>query len=109
MDDNNFHGLLEEIDSLRISGGVDMNELLNISDTLRELLVWMLRRNGFAVEELSAYLSCEPAVAQQLIEVMSSKLLVEEVLETQTFRLHMASSRAARKYRVSDDVWRALD
>lgn len=110
MDKPTFQNLLKEVAALEIrSGGVDMNELLNISEQLRDILVWMIRKHGFQIEELGAYLDCDVATAQRLLEALTGKLLVEEVSETQMYVVQVASSRSGRKYRVSDDVWKVFD
>ncbi|MFM8320728.1 MAG: hypothetical protein ACKOC5_07410 [Chloroflexota bacterium] len=109
MDTKTFQQLQVEVDAIEAISGVDMNELLNISEELRALLVWMIRRNGFTLEDLAEYMSCETSMAQALLERLARKLLVEEMQDTQTFIVHVASSRTGRKYRVSDDVWKVFD
>lgn len=109
MDNQTFDHLLAEIEALEAVDGVDMNALLTVSDALRSLLVWMVRQPGFQPEDLAAFLDCDPGAARQLLERMVTKTLVEEVQDTQVYHLQMASSRSARKYRVSDEVWKTFD
>jgi len=110
MDDQAFQRLLSQVDDLEALQGIDMNELLNVPDELSQLLSWMVRQHNFLVEDLAAYLACETAAAQVLLERLTSKSLVEEVKDTTMFQVHLVSSRrSARKYRVSDDVWKVFD
>jgi predicted transcriptional regulator len=109
MDDPTFQRLLAEIDTLDTPKGLDMNELLNISDDLRSILVWMVRQHGFQTEDLAAQLGRETESAQKLLERLAGKAMVEEVEDTQLYYVQVASSRSARKYRVSEEVWKVFD
>ncbi len=109
MEDQALHRMLAEVEALEVSNGVDMNELLTVSDELRSLLVWMVRRHGFQPEDLAAFLTCSPEAARLLLERMTTRSLVEEVEDTQVYHLQMASSRSSRKYRVSEEVWKTFD
>lgn len=109
MEDQALHRILTEIEALEASNGVDMNELLVVSDELRSLLVWMVRQHGFQPEDLAAFLTSSPEAARRLLECMAAKSLVEEVQDTQVYHLQVASSRSSRKYRVSEEVWKTFD
>jgi hypothetical protein len=109
MDDQAFQYLLTEVDAMESSHGIDMNQLLNLSTELSQLLSWMVRQRGFQAEDVSGFLSCDPADTQILLERLISKSLVEEVKDTQMYQVQVAPSRASRKYRASNDVWKVFD
>lgn len=109
MDDKNSQQLLEELQTLNSIGGVNMNDLLNVSDELRQVFVWMIRQNGFQAEDMETYLGLEDAHVRELLEILVEKGLVEEVSTTQRFYANISPTRAGRKYRVSNDLWKALE
>lgn len=109
MDDQAFQCLLAEVDAMESSHGIDMNQLLNLPPALSQLLSWMVRQRGFQAEDVTDFLSCEPAATPTLLERLISKALIEEIKDTQMYQAQVVSSRAARKYRVSDDVWKVFD
>jgi len=109
MDENNPEQLLAEIQTLHATGGVDINELLNVSDELRQVFLWMIRQNGFQSEEMETYLGVDAAGVRDLLEVLVAKGLVEEISTTQRFYANLGNIRSNRKYRVSSDLWKALE
>ena len=109
MEEPLIQRLLKEVNALEIHGGIDMNELLNISEELRQLLVWMIRRKGFHPKELEQYLSCDEAGAQEILELLAKKALIEEVADSQTYYVQMAGTRSGRKYRIAQDIWKVID
>jgi hypothetical protein len=109
MDMNNSEQLLEEIQTLHATGGVDMNELLNVSDELRRVFLWMIRQNGFQSEDMGSYLGVDADKVHDLLEVLVAKGLVEEISTTQRFYANLGTMRSNRKYRVSSDLWKALE
>jgi hypothetical protein len=109
MDAAAFQILLDEIQALDAQQGIDMNELINVSDGLRQVLVWMIRTNGFQASDLEGFLEQEPSGVQKLLDGLAEKNMVEEMKATQTYYAQVASSRVARKYRVSPDIWKAFD
>lgn len=109
MDTAAFQSVLDEIKTLEIQNGIDMNELINVSDGLRQVLVWMIRTNGFQASELEGFLEQDAAGVQKLLDALADKNMVEEMRATQKFYAQVVSSRVARKYRVSPDIWKAFD
>lgn len=109
MDGTVLERLLNEIEALQVSGGMDMNELLDISDELRQVLIWMVRKHGFQVQELAEHLSMNTTELEALLDAMQNKGLVEEQAETQRFQVHVKTTRLSRKYQVPKDVWKVFD
>lgn len=109
MDGTVLERLLNEIEALQVSGGMDMNELLDISDELRQVLIWMVRKHGFQVQELAEHLSMNATELEALLDAMQNKGLVEEQAETQRFQVHVKTTRLSRKYQVPKDVWKVFD
>ncbi len=109
MDDKTFKKLLVEVRQLDMRDGIDMNDLLNISDELSHALTWMIRNSGFQAPDLGQYLGGDERQAQQLLDALNEKNMVEEVKATQRFYPQMAQARSGRKYRVARDVWKALE
>lgn len=103
--------LLNEVDALEVHGGIDMNELLNISDELRQLLVWMIRCNGFHPKDIEENLSCTEAEALEILELLGRKALITEEAadDTQVYYVQMAGTRSGRKFRVAQDIWKVID
>ncbi len=112
MDAPTFQKLLDEVQTLDVQNGIDMNELINVSDELRQVLVWMIRTNGFLEKELEEFVGLGQAEVQKLLDCLASKSMVEEVKQSQQsrkFYAQVTSSRVARKYRVAPDIWKAFD
>jgi|GEM_PF-3248416 len=109
MDKKAMESMLLELEALQISGGMDMNELLDVSDDLRKLLVWMVRKNGFQVNELKKYLRRKPEDIEKLLDALEQKGLVEERAETQRYQVNVKTTRLSRKYQVPKDVWKVFD
>jgi hypothetical protein len=109
MDTPSYEKLLQEIQVIDPGPGLDMNDMLNLSDPLRQLLVWMIRKNAFQANELGNYLEIEPMAAQEIVDSLKKSGLIEEIDATQRFQLNMASTRSTRKYQVPKDVWKVFD
>ena len=109
MDENNPEQLLAEIQTLHATGGVDMNELLTVSDELRQVFLWMIRQNGFQSEDMESYLGVDADGVHDILEVLVKKGLVEEISTTQRFYANLGTMRSNRKYRISGDLWKALE
>ena len=101
--------LLNEIAALQVSGGMDMNELLDVSDELRRVLIWMVRKNGFQEQDLEGHLRLNANETERLLDALENKGLVEEQPETQRFQVHVKTTRLSRKYQVPKDVWKVFD
>ncbi len=109
MDSTIFKRLLNEIEELQVNDGMDMNELLDVSDELRQVLVWMVRKNGFQEQDLGGHLNLDTQETETLLDALQNKGLVEEQAETQRFQVHVKTTRLARKYQVPKDVWKVFD
>jgi hypothetical protein len=109
MDDKAFKKVLAEVGQLDRREGIDLNDLLDISENLRQVLIWMIRNIGFQASDLGQYLGGNDTQAEQLLAALSDKGMIEEVKSTQRFYPQMAQARSGRKYRVSRDVWKALE
>jgi hypothetical protein len=109
MDNKTLKKLLAEIDQLDMRDGIDLNKLLDISDELSQVLTWMIRNSGFQAPDLGKYLGADERQAQRILDALDAKDMVEEVKSTQRFYPQLAQTQASRKYRVSRDVWKALE
>lgn len=109
MDDKTFKKLLAEIGGLEMRDGIDLNKLLDISDELSQVLAWMIRNSGFQAPDLGKHLGGDEHQAQQILDALAARAMVEEVKTTQRFYPQMAQTHSSRKYRVSRDVWKALE
>lgn len=109
MDTATFESILDEIQALEAQTGIDMNELINVSDGLRQVLVWMIRTNGFQLGDLEEFLEQSPPQVQRLLDGLTAKNMVEEMKAEHKYFAQVVSSRVERKYRIAPDFWKAFD
>lgn len=109
MDDVAFQNLLEEIRTFEAPQGVDLNELLNISAELRQLLVWMLRAHDFQPGDLQTYLDVNRLACWQVIEAMLARRMLQASEDQRRYHIHVAFVRSSRKHRAPGDIWKVFD
>jgi transcription initiation factor IIE alpha subunit len=78
MNEQNYQNLLHELEELGPLDGVSMAQVLSISDELRQLFTWMIRKNHFQEEELATYLNADVSHARTLLFAMLYKGLIKE-------------------------------
>jgi DNA-binding MarR family transcriptional regulator len=99
---------MNDLDALQIPGGLNMSNLVEFPESLRQLITWMMREGDVEAEELAAYLSLDIDRARQLLDALLGKGLVEEVNELQEERYHVVIT-TARNYRVPKKIWEVFD
>lgn len=99
---------LKEMPPLSSPGQVNMSDLIAFPDGIRKLLNWMVRQKIVQVATVANFLGEDEDSAQELIDVMVKKGLVEEV-KTDQGTQYQVTIRSAKKYRVPDKIWKAID
>lgn len=99
---------LKEMPPLSSPGQVNMSDLITFPDGIRKTLNWIVRQKIVQVATVASFLGEDEDSAQELIDVMVKKGLVEEV-KTDQGTLYQVTIRSAKKYRVPDKIWKAID
>jgi DNA-binding MarR family transcriptional regulator len=110
MDEQTFKRVLSEVDELDAAAGMDMNKLLALSEALRQIFTWIIRKNVFAPDELADHLAVDKKDAQKLINLLTYKGYIEFQTEHEgKYHANVTTSRFIRKYRMPKDVWKLID
>lgn len=110
MDQQTYDEILAGLERVDAKDGVDINELLFLSEDLRKLLTWMVRISRFDSHDLTSHMDLDKATIKELLGVMLRKGLIEitEAEEQVQYQTRVTGS-FSRKYRVPSDVWKLLD
>ena len=110
MDDRTYKQLLSEVKGLKAAEGMDMNTVIELSDDLRQLLTWIIRKNAFTLEEMAGQLSLDKDSTQRILNSLVIKGFVEFETEQQgTYHANVTTARFSRKYRAPKDIWKLID
>ena len=110
MDQQTYEKLLADLEEVDARDGLDINDLLFITDDLRKLLTWMVRRSRFDSYDLSSHTELDKSRIRELLAVLLRKGFIEitEAEEQVQYQTRVTGS-FSRKYRVPSDVWKLLD
>ncbi|MBN1149167.1 MAG: hypothetical protein JXA78_18045 [Anaerolineales bacterium] len=110
MDEQTFKRVLSEVDELDTAVGMDMNKLLALSDALRQIFTWIIRKNVFTTEELADHLAVDTKGAQKLIDQLTLKGYIEFQTEEQgRYHANVTTTRFIRRYHVPKDIWNLIE
>ena len=110
MDDKTYEQIIQNLGSIDASDGLDMSEILSITDDLRQLLTWMIRKNRFDSKEVMAHFSLKKHQVRQLIFTLKTKGFIEETKSDnprqEEFHVNV---KQGRNYRVPTGIWKVFD
>jgi hypothetical protein len=103
-----FDRLQGELEARDKAAGLSMADLLELPETLRLLVNWIMRQREVNLSQAAAFLGQDEAASQTLLATLVEKGFVRElqVRGELCYRVRLAPKR---KREVSLDVWRALD
>jgi hypothetical protein len=107
-DDAAFRRLCQELEAWEGAGELTMVDILNLPDSLRQLVNWVLRAGDVGVHELAAHLGQDEAVVASLLGDLSRKGLVAEQHVAGETR-YQIRTQDRRRRGVSSNLWRALE
>ncbi len=103
-----FNRVQVELDSRDKSPGLNMMDMLEMPDALRDLLQWMMKQDHVPASDIAARLGKDPAGVRTMLEPLIEKgQVVEfEIKSKLAYRVRLA---AKRKRDVPSDIWQALN
>ncbi|PYN97740.1 MAG: hypothetical protein DMD91_16735 [Candidatus Rokuibacteriota bacterium] len=107
-DDAAFERLCRELEAWEGASELTMTDVLNLPESLRHLVNWVLRAGHVSVRELATHLGQDEAVTASLLGDLSRKGLVAGLDVAGETRYHVRT-RDRRSRGVSSNVWRALE
>ena len=108
MDQQTLKRILRELEGMESSRGLEMGELLDVSDELRRTLTWMVRKRRFEVKDLAKKIKLDNSAARQLINAMLRKGMLT-ITDAEDVEQYSTTMRFIPKYRVSEDIWKKLE
>jgi hypothetical protein len=99
---------LKEIPPLSSPGKVNMSDLIAFPDGIRKMLNWMVRQKVVQVATVINFLGEDESSAQELIDELVNKGLVEEIITDQGPQ-YQVTIHSTKKYRVPDKIWKVID
>lgn len=107
-DDAAFSRLYRELEAWEGADELTMGDILDLPESLRQLVNWVLRAGDVGVREVATHLGQDEAVAASLLADLSRKGLVREFQVAGEMR-YQVRTRDRPKRGVPSDVWRALE
>ena len=103
-----FDRLQQELDVRAKAAGLSMADLLELPESLRGLVNWMMRQQNVGLAQVAEFLEQDEAVAGATLATLIEKGFVREVkLHGELcYRVALAAKRGRT---MPLDVWRALD
>ncbi|MBN2548043.1 MAG: hypothetical protein JXB15_02710 [Anaerolineales bacterium] len=119
MEELTFQKIIEELETMPVVDSVSMMHILSISDELRQLITWMIRKNRFQDEELANYLGLDSSHARKLLFTMMYKGVIKEAESDERKSAsdeddlnpteYQTNIRIAPRYRVHKDITDIFD
>jgi Fic family protein len=108
MDNGLFGRLEQELQAREKAAGLSMADILDLPDTLRSLINWILRQNLVSLHDVMVQLGQNEATARATITELVDKGFVRaiEVRGETNYKVRMAS-QAERN--APSNLWQALD
>ncbi len=103
-----FKRLQGELNAREKSPGLTMGDILDLPDSLRNLVNWMMRQEQVTLSQVAAYVQQTEESAKGMLSTLLDKGFVRE-LEVQgkvQYRVRLAPKR---KSDMPGNLWRALD
>jgi hypothetical protein len=103
-----FDRLEQELEARQKAAGLSMADLLELPESLRALVNWMMRQQTVSLAQAAAHLGQDETAGGATLATLIDKGFVRELkLHGETcYRVRLAPKR---KRDVPLDVWRALD
>lgn len=101
-------GELDQAPQIDSTTSLNMTSLLTFPAELRQFMTWIMRQKTVQVSKVAQYFGQEEPAAQELLELMVKKGLIEEVQSAEGMN-YQVPVRSSRNYRVPDRVWKAIN
>ncbi len=103
-----FGRVQSELDAREKTPGLTMADILDLPESLRGLVNWMIRQDQVELAQVAQYLGQDEAGARSMIATLLEKGFVREIQVTGCtfYRVRLAPKK---KREMPSDVWRALD
>ena len=108
MDQETLNQLLQEVNTMQESGRLEMGELLEASDELRQLLIWMVRQKQFEVADVAEQTGLGSSGSKDLINALLRKGILH-ITDSEKVDKFSTTMRFVPKYKVPEDIWKALE
>lgn len=106
-----MENLMDELKALPTMPGLAMADLLEIPETTRQFLQWILRRKEVDLKEIADTLEQSEDSTLALLNGLIQCGMVERVgqVESQSYRLRMRIQTSSLRRTPREDLWKALD
>jgi transcription initiation factor IIE alpha subunit len=110
MDKNTLQRIKDGLARVDAREGLDVNELLNLPDDVRQLLTWMVRSKRFMSDDLVEHLGVSSADGRELLALLLRNGFIEisEAEEPKEYRTRVTGT-FKHKFKVQSDIWKLLD
>jgi hypothetical protein len=107
-DDAAFRRLCQELEAWEGANELTMMDVLDLPESLRQLVNWVLRAGDVGTRELATYLDQDEPAAASLLVALARKGLVAELNVAGETR-YQVRARDRRRRGAPSNVWRALE
>lgn len=103
-----FGRLQTEVTVREKNPGLDMGNILDLPDDLREIITWMLRESHVDLSQMTAHLGKDEAAARAMIDSLLDKGYIREIdMKGQVqYRVRL---KPKRKVNMPSNLWKALE
>ncbi len=103
-----FGRLQNEVNAREKTPGITIADILDLPDSLRDLINWMMREVEVSLPELAAHLGKDEPSARAMLATLLDKGFVREIemKGKLTYRVRLAPKR---KITMPANLWKALD
>ena len=103
-----FGRLQEEVVAREKTPGLDMTEILDLPDSLREIINWMLRETQVTFAQVVTRMGKDEPTARAMLDNLLDKGYIREIdMKGQVqYRVRL---KPKRKHNIPSNLWKALD
>ena len=103
-----FGRLQDEVTVREKNPGLDMANILDLPDSTREIIIWMLREAHVDMAQMTAHLGKDEAAARAMIDSLLDQGYVREIdIKGQVqYRVRL---KPKRKVNMPSNLWQALE
>jgi hypothetical protein len=103
-----FGRLQEEVTVREKNPGLDMGNILDLPDDLREIITWMLRESHVDLPQMTAHLGKDEAAARAMIDSLLEQGYVREI-DIKGEVEYRVRLKPKRKVNMPSNLWKALE
>ncbi len=103
-----FGRIQDEFKAREKTPGLDMTDILDMPDNLREIINWMLRNTYVDLQQLTARMDNDEQKARDMLNTLLDKGYIREI-DMKGHVQYRVRLKPKRKHNMPSNLWKALD